>query len=129
MVDIQCKRIYEDASNEDGIRILVDRLWPRGITKEKAKLDHWLKEVAPSNELRKWYHHDGSKFAEFQQKYRDELQQGEQQEALEKLKEIVHRNKGTVTLLYGAKDEENNQAVILKNIIEPRVNTNKQKSK
>jgi uncharacterized protein YeaO (DUF488 family) len=129
MVTIQCKRIYEDASIEDGIRILVDRLWPRGITKEKAKLDYWLKEVAPSNELRKWYHHDGGTFDEFQQKYRDELQQGEQQEALEKLKGIVYRNKGTVTLLYGAKDEENNQAVILKNILEPRVNKNKQKSK
>lgn len=118
MVKIQYKRIYQDVLEEDGIRILVDRLWPRGISKEKAKLDHWIKEVAPSNELRKWYQHDVRKFSEFQMKYKQELSQGTQFEALEKLKSIIYSSRETVTLLYGAKDERYNQAVILKQILE-----------
>ena len=118
MADIQCKRVYEAYSEEDGIRILVDRLWPRGISKENAKLDYWLKEIAPSNELRKWFHHDVPKFKEFKDRYEKELNDGGQRAALEQLTGIVASNEGTITLLYGAKDEENNQAVILKEILE-----------
>jgi uncharacterized protein YeaO (DUF488 family) len=117
MARIQCKRIYEDYNEEDGIRILVDRLWPRGISKEKAKLDHWFKEVAPSNQLRIWYHHDVTKFEEFADRYKQELSHGEQKKTLEQLKEIVKGCKEMVTLLYGARDEENNQALILKEIL------------
>jgi uncharacterized protein YeaO (DUF488 family) len=118
MAKIQCKRVYDPYSEEDGVRILVDRLWPKGISKEKAKLDYWLKEVAPTNELRKWYHHDQGDFEEFKTRYEAELSQGKQKEALEQLIEMVATNKGSVTILYGAKDEVNNQAVILKKVLE-----------
>lgn len=119
MVKIQCKRIYDEYSEDDGVRILVDRLWPRGISKEKAKLDYWLKEVAPSNELRKWYHHDVEKFADFQARYKAELKQGVQKEAFDELKEVVSSGeKDVITLLYGAKDETHNQAIILKGLLE-----------
>lgn len=111
---VKIKRIYDEVSEDDGIRVLVDRLWPRGISKDKAKLDHWLKEVGPSNELRKWFHQDAdeNKFEEFKQKYRSELQSGKQQEALEELKQIAEEN-GHVTLLFSAKNEKQNQAQIL----------------
>lgn len=117
MTNILCKRVYDQYSEEDGIRILVDRLWPRGISKEKAKLDYWLKEVAPTNELRKWYHHELGNFEEFKTRYEAELSQGKQKEALEQLMDLVAENKGRITLLYGAKDEVNNQAVILKKML------------
>ncbi len=106
---ITIKRIYEPASKADGYRILVDRLWPRGIKKEEAHIDQWLKEVAPSNELRKWFHHEADNWEEFVAKYRAELHGSP---ALEELRAIVHVHK-TVTLLYGAKDEEHNQAAVL----------------
>jgi uncharacterized protein YeaO (DUF488 family) len=112
---IRIKRIYESAAEEDGFRILIDRLWPRGIEKEKAKIGMWLKEVAPSNELRKWFSHDPEKWEEFKMKYSKEIVA---KQAL--LKEImrIEEEKGTVTLLYSAKDKDHNNAVALKTILE-----------
>jgi uncharacterized protein YeaO (DUF488 family) len=107
---IQIKRVYEKPDPKDGFRILVDRLWPRGLTKEKAAVDLWLKDVAPSTELRKWFGHDPEKWKEFQKKYLKELK--ENKEAVDTLKE--HLKKGTVTLLYAAKDEAHNEAEVLK---------------
>ena len=112
-MNIELKRIYEPYSKEDGYRILVDRLWPRGFTKEKAALDLWLKEIAPSTELRKWFGHDPEKWKEFQKKYRIELKQNK--EALDRLMDYI--KKGKVTLLYGAKDEEHNEAQVIKDFI------------
>ncbi len=107
---IKIKRVYEKPGKEDGIRILVDRLWPRGLTKEKAAVDLWLKEVAPSTELRKWFGHDPAKWKGFQKRYKQELKNNHEQVLL--LKEQV--KKGLVTLVYGTKDEENNEALVLK---------------
>lgn len=113
---IKLKRVYEDPSPKDGLRVLVDRLWPRGLTKERAAVDWWLKDVAPSTELRKWFAHDPAKWKQFQSRYRKELR--EKKDALESL-----RQKGqghTVTLVYGARDEEHNEALVLKRILERR---------
>jgi uncharacterized protein YeaO (DUF488 family) len=106
---LHLKRIYEPPAKQDGYRILVDRLWPRGLTKEKAAIDLWLKEIAPSTELRKWFGHDPGKWKEFQQKYLKELK--ENKEAVAILKD--HLKKETVTLLYAAKDEEHNEARVI----------------
>jgi uncharacterized protein YeaO (DUF488 family) len=110
---VKLKRVYEEPSEDDGTRILVDRLWPRGLTKEKAHIDLWLKEVAPSNELRKWFAHDPEKWPEFQARYHAELNQNPTQVAL--LKQAVA--KGPATLVYGAKDEEHNEAVVLQKLL------------
>ena len=107
---IKLKRVYEKPERADGVRILVDRLWPRGLTKEKAAVDLWLKNIAPSTELRKWFGHDPEKWKEFQKKYRRELK--ENKEAVDTLKEYL--KKGNVTLLYAAKDEAHNEAQVLK---------------
>ena len=109
---IKIKRVYEKPDKEDGIRILVDRLWPRGLTKEKASIDLWLKDIAPSTELRKWFGHDPDKWKEFRKRYRHELKENEEQVSL--LKDQM--KKGKVTLVYGANDEEHNQAVVLKEL-------------
>jgi uncharacterized protein YeaO (DUF488 family) len=108
---IKIKRSYQPAEDGDGFRILVDRLWPRGISKEKAKLDLWLKDVAPSNELRKWFAHDPERWEEFQNKYGEELK--DKKKILKQIKDI-EREKSTITLIYGAKDEEHNNAVVLR---------------
>jgi len=108
-MDIKIKRVYAEPSDEDGWRILVDRLWPRGLTKEKARVDLWLKEIAPSTELRKWFDHDQSKWDEFQKRYLSELK--ENKDAIQTLKDQL--KKGKVTLVYGAKDQEYNDAVVL----------------
>jgi uncharacterized protein YeaO (DUF488 family) len=110
------KRIYELPDPSDGHRILIDRLWPRGISKDSAKIDEWIKEVAPSAELRKWFHHDPAKWSEFKIRYAKELRGKE--DLLEKLR--TDAGKETVTLLYSAKDEEHNQAVALKEFLEKR---------
>ena len=107
---IKIKRVYEKASKEDGWRVLVDRLWPRGMKKENARIDVWMKEIAPSNALRKWFGHDPEKWQEFQKKYRAEL--AENRAPLTELKAIEKKHR-TITLLFGAKDEEHNQAVAL----------------
>lgn len=109
---IQIKRVYDPSSREDGKRVLIDRLWPRGLTKEQANVDVWLKEVAPSTELRQWFGHDPAKWPEFQARYKQELKTNE---ALALLRKELGR--GPITLLYGAKDEEHNNAVVLKDIL------------
>ncbi len=113
-MSLRIKRIYEIFDKTDGYRILVDRLWPRGLSKEKAKVDLWLKEIAPSNELRKWYNHDPEKWKEFKKRYKKELK--EQQEALDKLKQVIKEHE-KVTLLYSAKNEDKNNAVALKEFL------------
>ncbi|MBT0651619.1 DUF488 domain-containing protein [Geomobilimonas luticola] len=111
---IRIKRIYDPPASEDGRRVLVDRLWPRGIAKDAVRLDDWLKEIAPSDELRKWFGHDPAKWEEFRERYRAELQS--HAETLATLR--VTAKKGTVTLLYGAKDEEHNNAMVLKELLD-----------
>nr|WP_228086096.1 DUF488 domain-containing protein [Mammaliicoccus lentus] len=119
LIKVSCdiNRIYENY-NKDNVRVLVDRVWPRGISKEKANLDHWIKEIAPSDSLRKWFGHDPEKFDSFKKKYKEELKSGEQKEALDQLKDIYKENNGYVVLLYGAKDEKHNQAVVLKEFLD-----------
>jgi uncharacterized protein YeaO (DUF488 family) len=112
---LKIKRVYDPASADDGKRVLVDRLWPRGIKKEKAQIDEWLKEISPSNELRKWYSHDPAKWAEFKERYKKEL--AEKSELLKKIK--AEARKQTVTLLFSTKELELNNAVALKEIINP----------
>ncbi|GIN74690.1 DUF488 domain-containing protein [Bacillus sp. J14TS2] len=113
MPKIQLKRVYDSFDQSDGLRILVDRIWPRGIKKADAKLDEWMKEVAPSSELRKWFGHDPQRFEEFEQKYVNELRNDEEKKAaFEKLWEKAKNN--DISLLYAAKDEQHNQAVVLK---------------
>lgn len=112
----EIKRVYEEPDRADGVRILVDRLWPRGLSKEKAHVDIWLKDIAPSAELRKWFSHDPSKWAEFRSRYRQELRS--KADLLADLKEKAA--KGRVTLLYGAKDQDHNEAVVLKSLLEPK---------
>ena len=110
---IKIKRVYEKPSKEDGKRILVDRLWPRGLTREKANIDLWLKDIAPTTELRKWFDHDPEKWNEFRKRYRAELKKNSEQ--VEILKKQL--KKSTVTLVYGAKDVEHNEALVLKNYL------------
>ena len=109
---IRTKRIYEEPSADDGLRVLVDRLWPRGISKEEARIDRWEKDLAPTTELRRWFGHDPAKWEEFLQRYRAELE--DRKELLSRLR--GEANDGTVTLLYAARDEEHNNAVALKRI-------------
>ena len=115
MNTIYIKRIYDEPSDKDGYRVLVDRLrlWPRGITKKEAKLDEWNKEIAPSTELRKWFNHQEANFEEFEKRYREEL--GTKQDGLSRLKNLAKTN--TITLLYGAKNTRINQAVVLRNLL------------
>lgn len=108
--EIRIKRVYDKPAKQDGRRILVDRLWPRGLTKDKAKVDLWLKDIAPGAELRKWFGHDPEKWPEFRKRYLAELKRN--REAVKILKEEL--GKGPATLVYGAKDEEHNAAVVLK---------------
>lgn len=107
---LKIKRVYEKPDKNDGFRVLVDRLWPRGVSKEKAKLDLWLNDIGPSDKLRKWFNHEIEKWEEFEEKYKKELKSNP--ESLKKLQEVIKKEK-TVTLLYGAKDTEHNQAVVL----------------
>ncbi|MBX5328233.1 MAG: DUF488 domain-containing protein [Candidatus Bathyarchaeota archaeon] len=111
---IKIKRVYDAPSKEDGYRILVDRLWPRGLSKEKANVDLWLREIAPSDELRKRFCHDPVKWEEFKEKYAEELER--KRDLLRKIKQI-EEEQGTVTLLYAAKDKEHNNAVALSNVL------------
>ena len=111
---IKLKRVYETPSKGDGLRILVERLWPRGITKERASVDLWLKEVAPGIELRKWFGHDPAKWEQFCKRYRVELEQ--RKDAVNLLKQ--KSKEGTITLVYAARDEKHNSAGALKEILE-----------
>jgi uncharacterized protein YeaO (DUF488 family) len=111
---IQLKRAYDEPSTADGERILVDRLWPRGVSKARAAISLWLKDVAPSTELRKWFGHDPARWKAFERKYRKELEG--QQGAIKLLRGKAR--KGAVTLVYGARDREHNEAVVLKTLLQ-----------
>lgn len=113
---IVVKRAYEPTSKSDGFRILVDRLWPRGRTKEEVAANLWLKDIAPSSELRKWFGHDPKRWTEFRKKYWTELK--DKKDLIKQIKEKAHQ--GKVTLVYGAKDEEHNQAIALKEYLEKK---------
>jgi uncharacterized protein YeaO (DUF488 family) len=113
---IQVKRVYEKPSRRDGLRILVDRLWPRGLSAGRADVQLWLREVAPSTELRQWFGHDPAKWRQFEGRYRKELR--DKKELLALLKQKSREQ--TVTLVYAARDEEHNQARVLKTILEGR---------
>jgi uncharacterized protein YeaO (DUF488 family) len=110
MQDIRIKRAYEAPSPQDGARILVDRLWPRGLKKEDASLSQWMKEVAPSPELRRWFGHDSARWAEFRRRYESELRG--KREQLGELRDLA--KKGPVTLVYAAHDEAHNNAIVLR---------------
>jgi uncharacterized protein YeaO (DUF488 family) len=116
-MDIKIKRVYEPYAEDDGPRILVDRLWPRGIKKENAHIDRWFKEIAPSNELRKWYNHDPEKFEAFCQKYRDEI---DKTKTFPELMDYIKQHK-TVTLVFSSKELALNNAVVLKIIIDDQI--------
>lgn len=114
---IHLKRAYDEPSKQDGLRILVERLWPRGVTKEKAAIDLWLKDLAPSTELRKWFHHAPENWDEFRKRYWDELDANHDLLAL-----LKHRTtEGTVTFVYAASDEERNSAVALKEYLDEKM--------
>ncbi|HEV2412653.1 MAG TPA: DUF488 domain-containing protein [Candidatus Saccharimonadales bacterium] len=112
-MSLQIKRIYEATSSEDGYRVLVDRLWPRGVSKDKAKIDLWLKEIAPSSELRTWFGHKPERFHEFARRYEAEL---DNNPAVKQMREII-KDHHKVTLLYAARDTENNHASVLYNYL------------
>ena len=114
MSTIKTKRVYEDSSDEDGFRILTERLWPRGVSKERANLDRWMKGIAPSHDLRKWFDHDPDKWEEFKEKYRRELFDSEH---VEELLDIIKENE-TIKFVYASKDEEYNSTVLLKEFLE-----------
>lgn len=116
MSDIRLKRAFEDAADNDGQRILVDGMWPRGVKKEDAALDHWLKQIAPSSDLRKWFGHDPDKWQEFKKRYKQELESGEQKECLDTLRECYEN--GRVTLVFAARDKQYNNAVVLKEVLQ-----------
>lgn len=110
---VQIKRVYEPAAAADGYRVLIDRIWPRGVSKEDARLDEWARELAPSTELRRWFGHEPDKFAGFRRRYRAELA-GQ----AEKVRELRRRGRGdTVTLVYSARDTEHNDAVVLAELL------------
>lgn len=119
---IKLKRIYEEYEPEDGYRILVDRLWPRGIKKEGSHIDLWLKDLGPSDELRKWFNHDPAKWQEFKKKYHGEL--SHKKDLLNEIRNAEKENK-KVTILYGAKDTEHNQAVVIAEMLYKKFNAAK----
>jgi uncharacterized protein YeaO (DUF488 family) len=112
-LDIRLKRAYEPPSAEDGVRVLVDRLWPRGVRKSEAAIDRWLKEIAPSTELRRWFGHDPGRWSEFRRRYRSEL--SGHAELVNELRALARKK--PVTLIYAARDERHNEAVVLRDIL------------
>jgi uncharacterized protein YeaO (DUF488 family) len=114
-VRIALKRVYDEPDPGDGTRVLVERLWPRGLSKERAHVDVWLKEIAPSRELRTWYGHDPEKFAEFRRRYEIELASQAGQAALARLRDLVKQ--GPVTLVFAAHDTEHTNAVVLRDLL------------
>lgn len=115
---IHTKRVYEDPDPEDGTRVLVDRLWPRGVSKEGAHLDDWMKDIAPNDDLREWFDHDTDRWSEFRERYGSELD--DRPERVEEL--LGYARTGTLTLLYAATDEEHNNAVVLADYLSDRLN-------
>ena len=120
---IKIKRVYDQPSPDDGKRILIDRLWPRGLKKENARIDAWIKEIAPSNELRKWFSHEPDKWEKFKNRFFTELLK--KQDTIEGIISVAR--KGTVTLLYGSKEERFNNAVALKEYIDSKRNVSERK--
>lgn len=114
---ITLKRVYDEPSSRDGYRVLVDRLWPRGLSKDKAKVNLWLKEIAPSDELRKWFHERRTQWLAFRERYIEELAEPEKNSALKQLHQLTVKRKA-ITLLFGSKDVEHNNAVVLKELLE-----------
>lgn len=114
MNEIKIKRVYETSDKNDSVRILIDRLWPRGLTKQKAKIDIWIKEIAPSSSLRKWFAHNPARWQEFKEKYQQELHS--KKDLLREVRDKVRRQK--ITLIYAAKDTQHNNAVVLKEYLE-----------
>jgi uncharacterized protein YeaO (DUF488 family) len=114
MAEIRLKRAYEKPAPDDGLRVLVERLWPRGLSKERAAVDLWMKDIAPSPELRRWFNHDLAKWDEFQMRYRTELRQ--KKDAVDELREKCRHR--TVTLVYAARDEKHNSALLLRDYLE-----------
>jgi uncharacterized protein YeaO (DUF488 family) len=112
-LDVHAKRAYDPAEDRDGYRILIDHVWPRGVSRERARLDDWARELAPSDEVRKWFDHDPARFAEFRERYRDEL--AAQSEQLEELRRRATR--GPLTIVYAARDREHNNAVVLTELL------------
>jgi uncharacterized protein YeaO (DUF488 family) len=112
-MSVKRKRVYDAAEPGDGYRVLIDRMWPRGVSRERARLDEWARELAPSSELRKWFHHDPERFAEFRSRYREELR--ERRPLLEELRRRARDE--PVTLLYAARDREHNDAVVLEELL------------
>ena len=111
---IKLKRVYDDPKKADGYRVLVDRLWPRGLSKDDARIDKWLKDIAPSDQLRKWFHEDSSRWAEFRKRYLSQLK-----EKRETLKPLAKRaKKDRITLVYSSKDTEHNNAIVVKQYLE-----------
>lgn len=113
MPAIRSKRAYAPPAPGDGLRVLVDRVWPRGVSKDSARIDLWLRGIAPSTALRQWFAHDPAKWPEFQKRYKAELKKEPARSALAELKKLIREHK-TVTLVYGARDEERNQAVVIR---------------
>lgn len=111
--DIKLKRAYDPPNPDDGIRILVDRLWPRGVKKVNAAINHWMKEIAPSTELRHWFGHDPARWDEFQRRYERELKQHKQ--SVDQLRSLAKR--GVITLIYATRDQDHNEAVVLRDIL------------
>jgi uncharacterized protein YeaO (DUF488 family) len=112
-MDVRLKRAYDDVAATDGYRVLIDRIWPRGVSRDRARLDEWARELAPSSELRRWFGHEPAKFEEFRRRYAEELAAHE-----DKLDELRRRaGEGTLTLVYGARDTEHNDAVVLADIL------------
>jgi uncharacterized protein YeaO (DUF488 family) len=116
-MQVWLKRVYEETRNQDGTRVLVDRLWPRGLRKEDAAVDVWMKDIAPSNELRKWFNHEPDKWPAFKKRYFEELQA--QSDAVKEMMRLA--SQGRVTLLYSSKEEKFNNAAVLKEYIEERM--------
>jgi uncharacterized protein YeaO (DUF488 family) len=114
---IKLKRVYEKADDSDGFRVLVDRLWPRGVSKKEAKLNEWLRDIAPSDELRKWFGHDSDKWDEFKKQYREEL--ASKEELVNKL--IEDAKGGDITLLYASRETRYNNVVVLKDVLEEKM--------
>jgi uncharacterized protein YeaO (DUF488 family) len=115
VAEVRVRRVYDEPEDDDGVRVLVDRIWPRGMTKARAALDEWCKDVAPSTELRKWYRHDPAKFEEFKRRYGDELEQAERAQAMQHLRDLAADRR--LTLLTASKDVDISEAVVLAAIL------------
>jgi uncharacterized protein YeaO (DUF488 family) len=114
--DVRIKRVYDPVEDGDGYRVLIDRMWPRGVSRERARLDEWARELAPSEDLRRWFGHDPERFAEFRMRYRAELE--DQRERLEDLRR--RSREGPLTIVYAARDREHNNAVVLADLLRDR---------